>query len=207
MNQRNIHERERGEAGFSLLELLIASVIFPVVLAAGYLVFTTLSGNYSSIAAQSEATSEAQQVLDTMVREIRQAQAITDGGGAIATATATTCSFYADLDHDGVPEEITYYVDGSDLYRAEWQASNPVYPYGYVEGPAQRVVNLTTSSAVVFTYFDESAPGSAVSGTPNPPTICAVGIDLSAARPSEGGLVSVDFATRVKIRAMFDSLE
>jgi prepilin-type N-terminal cleavage/methylation domain-containing protein len=207
MSQRRVQERRLDDVGYSLLELLIASVILPVVLAAGYLVFTTLSGNYSSIAAQSEATSEAQQVMDTMVREIRQGQAITDGGGAIATATATTCSFYADLDHDGVPEEITYYVDGSDLYRAEWQASNPVYPYGYVEGPAQRVVNLTTTSAVVFTYFDESDPESPVSGTPNASTICAVGIDLSAARPSQGGLVSVDFTTRVKIRAMFDSLQ
>jgi prepilin-type N-terminal cleavage/methylation domain-containing protein len=201
------HGIERDDAGFSLLELLIASVILPIVLAAGYLVFTTLSGNYSSIAAQSEASSEAQQAMDTMVREIRQAQEIVDGGGAIATATPASCSFYADLDRDGIPEKITYYVDGTDLYRAVWKASNPVYPYGYVEGPAQRVVNLTTSSAVVFTYFDESDPENAVTGAPDPSTISAVGIDLSAARPSENGQVSVDFTTRVKIRAMFDSLQ
>jgi prepilin-type N-terminal cleavage/methylation domain-containing protein len=202
-----VHEGKPDDVGFSLLELLIASVIFPIVLAAGYLVFTTLSGNYSSIAAQSEATSETQQAMDTMVREIRQAQEITDGGGAIATATPTTCSFYADLEHDGTPEEITYYVDGSDLYRAVWEPSNPVYPYGYVEGPATRLVDLTTLDPVVFTYFDESDPEDAVTGTPNPPTICAVGIDLSASRPSQNGQVSVDFTTRVKIRAMFDSLQ
>jgi hypothetical protein len=67
------------------------------------------------------------------------------------------------------------------------------------------VVNLTTSSAVVFTYYDNSDPMN-VDRTPNPATICAVGIHLSASRPAQNGQVSVDFSTRVKIRALFDSL-
>jgi prepilin-type N-terminal cleavage/methylation domain-containing protein len=201
-----IHGRGADEGGFSLIELLIVTAIMPVILGAAYLVFMTLSGNYSSISAQSEATSEAQRAMDTMVREIRQGQEITDGGGAIAVAQPTKCVFYADLDRDGVPERITYYVDGTDLFRAEATATSPVYPYGYTDGPAQRVVNLTTTSAVVFTYFDKSDPLTAVTGTPNPPTICAVGIDLSASRPSQNGQVDVDFTTRVKIRALFNSL-
>ena len=195
-----------GDEGFSLTELLAAVAILPIILGAAYMVFFTLSGNYSSIAAQSEATSEAQRAMDTMVREIRQGQEITDGGGAVAAATATRCSFYADLDRDGTPERITYYVDGSDLYRAQAEPQSPVYPYGYVDGPAQRVVNLTTSSTVVFTYFDKSAPTTPVTGTPNIATICAVGVHLSASRPSQNGQVAVDFTTRVKIRALFNSL-
>jgi prepilin-type N-terminal cleavage/methylation domain-containing protein len=194
------------DGGVSLLELMITAAILPIVLSAAYLVFTTLSGNYSGIAAQSEATSEAQRAMDTMVREIRQAQEITDGGGALATATPTACSFYADIDRDGVPERISYYVDGSDLYRTQSKSTTPVYPYVYPDVSAQRVVNLTTSSSVVFTYYDKSAPLDAVTGIPNPATICAVGIHLSAGRPAQNGQVSVEFTTRVKIRALFDSL-
>jgi len=196
----------QADAGFSLTELLIVCAIMPVILSAAYLVFITLSGNYSSISAQSEATSEAQRAMDIMVREIRQGQEITDGGGAIAVATPTSCSFYVDLDRDGRPERVTYYVDGTDLYRTEAAPVNPVYPYGYVDPPAQRVVNLTTQSAVVFTYFDKSAPTTVVTGTPNKPTICAVGVHLSASRPAQNGQVAVDFTTRVKIRALFNSL-
>jgi prepilin-type N-terminal cleavage/methylation domain-containing protein len=204
---RSSHTNATGhrDAGFSLLELLISAAILPLVLSAAYLVFITLSGNYSSIAAQSEATSEAQRAMDTLVRELRQAQEITDGSGALATATAGSCSFYSDVDRDGVPERITYYVDGTDLYRAEGRATNKVYPYGFVDGPAARVVNLTTSTSIVFTYYDESDPLTA-DPTPNPATVCAVGIHLSASRPAQNGQVSVDFSTRVKIRALFNSL-
>jgi prepilin-type N-terminal cleavage/methylation domain-containing protein len=194
-----------GDGGFSLVELLIASAILPIVLGTGYLVFQTLSGNYSGISAQSEATSEAQRAMDTMVREIRQAQETTSGGGALEVALPTKCSFYADMDRDGIPERITYYVDGTDLYRKSEHSSTPVYPYQYVDAPAQRVVNLTTSSAVVFTYFNNGDPDTAVTN-PVPSQVCAVGIRLSASRPAQNGQVAVDFTTRVKIRALFNSL-
>jgi prepilin-type N-terminal cleavage/methylation domain-containing protein len=194
-----------GEGGFSLLELMIAVAILPIVLGAAYLVFMTMSGNYSSISAQSEATSEAQRAMDTMVREIRQAQETTVGGGALEVATPTKCSFYADMDRDGLPERISYYVDGTDLFRAVGMPTNQVSPYGYVDGPAKRVVNLTTSSAVVFTYYDNGAPDTVVS-SPIPSKVCAVGIRLSASRPAQNGQVEVEFTTRVKIRALFNSL-
>lgn len=194
-----------GDGGFSLTELLVVAAILPIVLSAAYLVFMTMSGNYSSISAQSEATSEAQRAMDVLVREIRQAQEITSDGGALEVAEPDRCSFYADMDRDGVPERITYYVDGTDLYRAVGAPSSQVYPYGYVDGPAQRVVNLTTSSAVVFTYFDNDDPETEVS-SPVPSKVSAVGIRLSASRPAQNGQVAVEFTTRVKIRALFNSL-
>jgi prepilin-type N-terminal cleavage/methylation domain-containing protein len=192
--------------GFTLIELLLSALILPIVLSAGYLVFTTMSGSYSSISAQSEATSEAQRAMDTMVREIRQAREIADGAGAFKSTEERRCSFYADLDRDGTPERITYYVDGTDLYRALAKPTIPAYPYDYVDGPAQRVVNLSTSSAVVFTYYDKSNPIQKVIGSPNPSTVVAVGIDLSASRAAQNGQVSVGFRTRVKVRALFNSL-
>jgi prepilin-type N-terminal cleavage/methylation domain-containing protein len=195
----------RDDRGFSLVELLFASIILPIALGAAYLVFITLSGNYSSISAQSEATSEAQRAMDTMVREIRQAQEIEEGSGAFEVAQASRCSFYCDIDRDGVPERITYYVDGTDLYRVLAEPQILVYPYNYADATAQRVVNLTTASTVVFTYFDESDPLT-VDSTPAPASVCAVGIHLSASRPAQNGQVSVDFTTRVKIRALFNSL-
>ena len=197
---------DRDDQGFSLIELLISAAIIPIILGVTFLAFGSMSGNYSKVEAVSEATGEAQTGLDTLVRELRQAQEIKDGGGAFATATATSCSFYCDVDRDGTPERVTYYVDSTDLYRSVSEASIPVYPYNYVDAPAVRVMNVGgMHSAVVFTYYDQSAPMTVVS-TANLNTICSVGIHLSATRPSQGGPVSVDFTTRVKIRALFDSL-
>jgi prepilin-type N-terminal cleavage/methylation domain-containing protein len=194
------------DRGFSLIELLITAAIIPVILGAAYLAFGTMSGNYSKVEAVSEATGEAQTGLDTLVRELRQAQEIKDGGGAFATATATSCSFYCDVDRDGTPERVTYYVDSTDLYRSVSEASIAVYPYNFVDAPAVRVMNVGgMTSAVVFTYYDQSAPLTVVS-TANLNTICSVGIHLSATRPSQSGPISVDFSTRVKIRALFNSL-
>lgn len=195
----------RSDAGFSLVELLIVVVILPFVLSAAYLVFVTLSGNYSSIAAQSEATAEAQRAMDILVREVRQGREITKGGGAIATASPDRCAFYADIDRDDIPERITYYVDGTDLYRMVGKAQSPVYPYNFQDGVAERVVNLTTSSSVVFTYYQQAAPDTPAT-SPVPAQISAVGVHLSASRPSQNGQVAVDFTTKVKIRAMFSSL-
>jgi len=193
------------DGGFSLVELVMVCAILPIVLSAAYLVFITLSGNYSSISAQSEATSEAQRAMDIMVREMRQAQEVTTNGGALAVAQPGRCSFYVDLDRDGIPERVTYYVDGTDLYRTVGEAANAVYPYGHVDGTAQRVVNLTTTSVVVFTYFENGSPDT-VASNPVPANVCSIGIRLSASRPAQNGQVAVDFTTRVKIRALFNSL-
>jgi len=196
----------RDDQGFSLIELLISAAIIPVILGAAYLAFGSMSGNYSKVEAVSEATGEAQTGLDTLVRELRQAQEIKDGGGAFAAATATSCSFYCDVDRDGTPERVTYYVDSTDLYRSVSEASIAVYPYDFVDAPAVRLMNVGgMTSGVVFTYYDQSAPLTVVS-TANLSTISSVGIHLSATRPSQGGPISVDFTTRVKIRALFNSL-
>ncbi|HEY5484531.1 MAG TPA: prepilin-type N-terminal cleavage/methylation domain-containing protein [Propionibacteriaceae bacterium] len=127
--------RPRCDVGFSLMELMLAVAILPIILGAAYQVFITLSGNYSTISAQSEATSEAQRAMDIMVREMRQAQEIEVGKGVFETATSSRAAFYADIDRDGTPERITYYVDGADLYRAQAEPAQLVAPYGFVDGP------------------------------------------------------------------------
>lgn len=194
------------DTGFSLVELLMAAALIPVILSAAYLAFGGLSGNYSLIEATSDAAGEAQRGLDTLVRELRQAREITDGGGAFADASDTSCAFYCDADRDGAPELITYYVNDADLYRKVGEPALQVYPYNFQDSPAVRVLNLGgMTSGVVFTYFDRNGAPLELDGT-NKNSISAVGIHLTATRPSQGGPVSVDFVTKVKIRALFNSL-
>jgi len=196
----------RRDGGFSLVELLIVAALTPVILGAAYLAFGAMTSNYSKIEAASEATGEAQRGLDTLVRELRQGRQIQEGGGAFSAATTSTCAFYCDADLDGAPERITYYVaDGTDLYRMVGRRS-AVPPYNFVDEPAVRVLNIAgMTSQAVFTYYNSAGDQLTVSNT-NMNTISAVGVHLVATRASQGGLVSVDFSTKVKIRALFNSV-
>jgi len=182
------------------------AALTPVILSAAYLAFGAMTSNYSRIEATSEATGEAQKGLDTLVRELRQGRQIQEGGGAFANATSNSCSFYCDADLDGAPERITYYVDGTDLYRMVGEPAIQVYPYNFANGPATRVLNIGgMTSQAVFTYYNSAGDVLTVSSA-NRSQISAVGIHLLATRPSSGGLVSVDFSTKVKIRALFNSI-
>ena len=210
MNMRRIPTPDsRDDTGFSLVELLISAALIPLILSAAYMAFGGISGNYSTVQATSDGTGEAQKGLDTLVRELRQARQIQEGGGGFASATPSSCSFYVDADLDGTPELVTYYVDGTDLYRGVAEPAMQVYPFNY-PAPSQiqavRVMNIGgMTSQAVFTYYN-SADAVVSASSSNMNTISAVGIHLFATRPSQNGLVSVDFTTKVKIRALFDSL-
>lgn len=212
MMKRDLTSARTDDRGFNLVELLIVAALTPMILGAAYLAFGAMTSNYSRIEATSEATGEAQRGLDTLVRELRQARQVQEGGGAFASATGSSCSFYCDVDLDGTPELVTYYVQGSDLYRGVGQPALQVYPYNFPtrdQTMFARVLNVGgMTSEAVFTYFNSTAPDaiSEQSLSANLSTISAVGIRLLATRPSTGGLVSVDFSTKVKIRALFNSL-
>jgi hypothetical protein len=208
MNLSNILSMGRGrDDGFSLSEMMLTCVILPVTLAASFLVFQTLSTNYDTIQTKADITGDTQQVLDTMVREIRQAQEIASGGGAFSVATPSTCTFYSDIDHDGVPERVSYYVNAGALYRVVGRAAISVFPYNYVDAVPARVLDLGGGPSGIFTYYDNGVPPGTVTSSALLNTIAVVGIDLRAAKASKSGAVSADMSTQVKVRSLFNSLK
>ncbi len=200
-------ERRRGDAGFTLPEVTLAAVILPVVLAAAFLVFQALSQNYDTIQTKAQVSGDTQTLLNTMVREIRQAQEITQGGGAFAAATATQCTFYSDIDHDGIPDRVSYYVSAGAVWRVVGKATLPVYPYDYVDQAPVNELELDGGSPDIFTYYDSSVPPQQITSGAQMSSIAVVGIDLQVSRTSQGGTVSSIGATQVKVRSLFNSLD
>ena len=143
---------DRGDAGMTLIELLVASTLLLVLMAVS---FTTLLGVKDGAArtrTQHDLNEEGRNALNRMVREIRQASDFTyavnpDGPGYDPTAL-TAISLRADFNGDGCagnapacftnnatnPESLTYCFD------PQGTATNKTYlwliPVGLTAAPA-----------------------------------------------------------------------
>jgi len=120
---RRLRERhERDDAGFTLVEMLIAMLLFSILIAIVGTAVAGASKASSSNRQYNDINAEARTALNRMTRELRQAQAIvaaTNPYGSSATsynaAQPTSLTFDVDFNGDGViqpdnadPEELTY---------------------------------------------------------------------------------------------------
>jgi len=171
----------RWSVGFSLVEILVSTALFSLVLASMYLLYTTMLGAMSRGEMFSDLQQNARVGLQRMVQDVRMAgydpsNAIpllpSAPNNIIREATAGCLSFIgyqvrasADLTY-----QISYYLDGTTLRRlAEpWDSSNATFgPSGGAQPVAENVLVLT------FTYYDqdnrEIVPGAWTSTHQCPP--------------------------------------
>jgi len=159
----------RWSVGFSLVEVLVSTALFSLVLAGMYLLYTTMLGTMSRGEMFSDLQQNARVGLHRMVQEVRMAGY--DPSNAIPllapapkdfirAATAGCLSFIgyqvqasADLTY-----QISYYLDGTTLKRrAEPWASNTFGDSGGAQPLAENILALS------LTYYDldnrEIVPG------------------------------------------------
>ncbi len=144
-----------------LVELLVALAIFAVVIIAvgamGANIFifnSTTTGSY-------QATQSSQAILKTILKEIREASPGANGAYPIVSAGSTTLSFFSDIDNDGVTEQVTYSLIGTNFYRAVIKATGnpPVYLLAN-QSTTTLITNVINGSALPsFQYFDTNYTG------------------------------------------------
>ncbi len=147
----------RNQSGFTLLEMLISSAIFAIVLFAIYTMHITSLDTSIRGVNKIEVQQNARVAKERMAREIRMAgydpsSAIPLQGSptAVQVATATTLTFIADVTGDGRSDQVTYQLQGTQLIResASWvgAAWTPTPPVS--SELADSVITLS------FTYYD-----------------------------------------------------
>jgi len=82
-----VRSRLSGEEGFTLPELLMASVLSLVIAAAGFMMFTTAIRSQPGLSGRDHAIQQARFVMERMIREIRQ------GGALVGSPLAQSMSF------------------------------------------------------------------------------------------------------------------
>ncbi|MBI3304777.1 hypothetical protein HYZ80_00415 [Candidatus Parcubacteria bacterium] len=150
-------QRSKG-AGFTVVELMIAmAVLFAVGMVVAAFVSSTVrtSGFFSRRAA---ALQDGRRTLEAFGREFREAAASSIGSYPIEAASASSFTFFADVDADSFRERIRYFLDGTTLKKGITKPSGTPLAYNPATESVQPVaahVATTTS----FAYFDGSYTG------------------------------------------------
>lgn len=151
----------RRTGGFSLLEVLITTALFSVVMAGVYALYTTMQDTYTRGEMKSDLHQNARVGLDRLVQELRMAgydpenalgQVTDQPFNEIRAAGASCLSFVTYRTHSGLEKtvRVTYSLSGTTLRRGEddWNQASHVF-----SGPSTQPLAESVSQ-LAFTYYD-----------------------------------------------------
>ena len=146
----------QGQAGFSLLELMVATAIFSILLVGVCTLYSQSLGAYNRGENRIELQQSTRFAADLLVREIRLAGYDPSDSltvlptTAVETAGAATITFVADVDDDDVSDRVRYRLVGTQIVRddAAWNGVDDFDAPSAASEIAGGVTSLT------FTYFD-----------------------------------------------------
>ena len=141
--------------GFSLLEVMITTAIFGVLLVGVCTLYASSLKSFNRGQNKIEAQQNARVGIAVLAREVRLAGYDPSDAmsvlptTAIETASANTVTFIADVDGDAVSDRVRYSLQGTRLVRdsAAWGGTN----FPALAGNNELAEGVT---ALTFTYFD-----------------------------------------------------
>jgi prepilin-type N-terminal cleavage/methylation domain-containing protein len=206
----------RDASGFSLLELLIVCTLLGLTLAAAYAVLSTVSLTTNNLSARVNATGESQAFIDQIGDELMQANSLKslastatanpDAQAAFYDVAPREIGFYADLNHDGKPERVAYFMSGASLLRQQATASNLTYPYSWAASSTPQVMIQTIDPSWAGPIFIYDASGGwppvTITSASQAASITAVTVQVQNTATVAGRTVSYDASATVRVRAM-----
>jgi prepilin-type N-terminal cleavage/methylation domain-containing protein len=196
--------------GFTLIEILVVTLIFTIIIIALteferdiFYLNTVQSGSLSS-------ATDAQSILNTMVKEIRAASQGADGSYPIVTAGTSTLTFFSDIYENGVQEKVMYFISSTTLKKAVFVPTGAPLSYPTATTTtiilASNVRNATSTN--IFDYFDSTYTGTS-SPLVQPVTVSAIRLvritlvlDTYTNRP----MAPVTYTSQVSIRNLKNNL-
>jgi prepilin-type N-terminal cleavage/methylation domain-containing protein len=197
----------RDERGLTLVELMMASALLSLVLAASAAALASYQRTAAGSDIRLENLTEAQAIMDIVSRDIRTATRPPEQASEspFVVAAANEVRFYANLRTTTGPKLVRLYVD-SITGRVIEEAIEPTgaSPYSYTSPPVVRVVGrhfANPSSQPLLTYVDEE--GNVLSGSPltadQRRQIDSVRIDLSIRKSTNLGVRATTMRTTVRL--------
>lgn len=145
----------KKHTGFTLMEILVAIGIFVLVsiILWSFIVNSYKVQNFSM--EQSDAITEAQRGVETLVKELREALPGDNGAYPIEIANAQNIVFYTDFDRDNAIEKVHYWLVGSDLKKGVTEPSGSPLTYNPANEQIETISRYVRNDSIpTFTYLD-----------------------------------------------------
>lgn len=199
--KKKIKNKRKLVSGFTLIETLIGVAIFVLIVG----VLTLFSRNvwiYNSfISAGLNNADASRQVLKTMVSEIRTASTSDIGTYAIPVngATASSFTFYSNIDSDNSKEKVRYFLSGTTLQKGVTKGTGS-------EKISTLASNVTNTS--IFSFYNKNYDGTTAPLTfpVSISDIRLVKITISTDQDPNRPPAPMTFSTQVSIRNLKDNL-
>lgn len=144
------------------MELIVAISIFTIGIAGFTMLFAKTWKSNSFVLEEGQASFEASNALDGMVKSLRKVKQADNGHFGIKSAGDFDLTVYLDNDGDGVTEKVHYFLDSPSQQLKKGVSEPSGSPLTYptddqtVTTLAHHVVN--TSSQPIFIYYNEHYP-------------------------------------------------
>jgi prepilin-type N-terminal cleavage/methylation domain-containing protein len=188
--------RSRDEAGFTVVELLVAMFVLSVVVAGTLLMIEVLVRQGNGVAQRTDAMQRGRLALDTITRQVRSQVCLDAATGSMVEADALSLTFHADLGDGSAPptkRTITHDVAARRITQTVLVGAGPASgPYTF-PGPAKTTVLLqdvvADGNKPIYEYRAYPTNGGATpSEVLSPP--------LTASELSRTALIRIRFAVR-----------
>lgn len=199
--------RVRGEAGFTLVEMLITLTLLGMVLTVVYKGLNTVNRTAYGYRDRLINLDEGRVLMATISKDLRTAARLQPDQSPFIFAGGRRATFYANLNTSTGPSRVNVYVDASNRLIEEVIAAAGTAPnYTYTSAPTVRVVgSFVANSGALFTYLDDEEnpllpPTSTTSlSAADLLKVSSVGIELAIRRTSRLATEPTTLINRVRL--------
>jgi hypothetical protein len=207
----------RDDAGLSLVELLITMGMASILMITMGTIFLSSLRQNRTVIGKTTSTADARIALEAMTRELRVAVVPPGQPSALASASATSVSFYSSIGASSAttdPKPYLVTLTADTTHHCLWRAMTPATVVGTVwSWPVANIVqgciargDINTTGTPLFSYYPLAAYGT-VSTTPyaagsisaNLANIVSVGINLSINDPNNPSVTPTTLQDQVTL--------
>ncbi len=141
--------------GFTLTETMayILIFVFFIMAAANFVIYGFRATSFGF--EQDSAVQQARQVVNSFIKEIRDAYQAETGEYLLDEVNPQELSFYCDYDYDGRIEKIRYFLDGTILKKGVIEPTGDPVEYNPANETVTEIARyVNNQTEAVFTYYD-----------------------------------------------------
>jgi len=156
-----VRDRLRGARGFTMIELLVVMLLAGIIAGAMLGMYYGVVRSFADTGNRILNQDDARTAMNQMARYIRMASSSaanqTSVSDAINLASPQELVFYADINGNGQPDKVRYYLSGNTMMMASvapiMTTNPPSYPTAYGSNAVVVMNGIRNGATAIFTYW------------------------------------------------------